>query len=55
MPDGGAILVVNTDRCQMHLTVLDRVRFPYETLKRMVEGAEFRDCTKAETWTAPVA
>lgn len=53
--DGGAILAVNTDRCQLILSVRDRVRYPYETLKRIVEGADIRDCTNPTTWTTPLA
>jgi hypothetical protein len=50
----GAALFVNAGNCQMQLYVTDVNKYPLEELKRIVEGASFRDCTKGSTWVPPL-
>lgn len=53
--DGAAVLVVNTPHCVVLIGVADRNRVPYPELKRIVEGADFRNCADERTWTAPLS
>jgi hypothetical protein len=50
----GAILVVNAGNCQMQLSVGDVRQYPFDELKRIVEGATFKDCTDGSTWVPPL-
>jgi hypothetical protein len=50
----GAALFVNAGNCQMQLYVTDVNTYPLEELKRIVEGASFRDCTDGATWVPPL-
>jgi len=47
-----ALLVVKTATCRVGISVNDRTKYPYEELKRIVEGMQIHDCTKPATWTA---
>ncbi len=48
-----AALFVNAGNCQMQITA-DVTKYPFDELKRIVEGATFRDCTKGSTWVPPL-
>jgi hypothetical protein len=50
----GAALFVNAGNCQMRIAVNDVRQYPFNELKRMVEGATFRDCTIGSTWVPPL-
>jgi hypothetical protein len=47
-----ALLVVKTATCRVGISVNDRTTYPYEQLKRIVEGMQIHDCSKPATWTA---
>jgi hypothetical protein len=54
IPAGGSALIVNVGHCQVDILVQDRGRIPFDELKRIVEGAQFADCTDPSTWTTPL-
>ena len=50
--DSGA-LFVNAGNCQLQILVAHVNKFPFDELKRIVEGATFTDCSDVSTWGPP--
>jgi hypothetical protein len=50
--DSGA-LFVNAGNCQLQILVAHVSTFPLDEVKRIAEGATFRDCTDVSTWGPP--
>ena len=48
------MLTLRTNTCLIDFTVQDRTRIPYEDLVRVVESAQFGDCTNSAAWTNPL-
>ena len=47
-------LMLDDGRCSLNVSSLDLTKIPYEELKRVVEGAQFADCTQPGTWLPPL-
>jgi hypothetical protein len=54
IPQNGAALFVNAGNCQMRISVTDVRQYTFNELKRIVEGATFKDCTDGTTWVTPI-
>jgi hypothetical protein len=47
-------LTLSDGRCLLYVSSSDLTKIPYEELKRVVEGAQFADCTQQSTWLPPL-
>jgi hypothetical protein len=53
-PAEGSHLLLNVGRCAVTVTVADRGKITFEEQKRMIEGAQFKDCEDPDTWVKPL-
>jgi hypothetical protein len=53
-PEKGSQLFVTIGSCTLWITVADRTQIPFEEQKRMIEGAQFKDCENPDTWVKPL-